>query len=206
MEPVKIGLLGLGTVGGGVVTVLTRNAREIARRAGRGIEIAHAAAREYNPAGITGLDRIGHIGDDAFAVVDDPQVAIVVELIGGYSPARELVLRAIANGKHVVTANKALIARHGNEIFAAAQERGVTVASRRRWPAGSLSSRPCARAWRPTTSSGSRGSSTGPATSSSPRCATRGVTSPMSWRRLRPWGMRRRIRPSTWRASMPPTS
>jgi homoserine dehydrogenase len=126
MKPVKVGLLGLGTVGGGTVTVLARNAREIARRAGRGIEIAHAAAREYNPE-IEGLDRIGRIGDDAFAVVDDPSVQIVVELIGGYSPARELVLKAIANGKHVVTANKALIARHGNEIFAAARERGVMV-------------------------------------------------------------------------------
>jgi len=128
MEPVKIGLLGLGTVGGGVVTVVTRNAREIERRAGRGLRIAHAAAREYNPDAITGLDQIGRIGDDAFAVVDDPEIDIVVELIGGYSPARELVLRAIANGKHVVTANKALIARYGNEIFAAAREKGVVVA------------------------------------------------------------------------------
>ncbi|WP_058553456.1 homoserine dehydrogenase [Thiohalocapsa sp. ML1] len=128
MEPVNIGLLGLGTVGGGTVTVLTRNAAEIARRAGRGIRIAHAAARQYDPERISGLDSIGRIGDDAFAVVDDPDVAIVVELIGGYSPARELVLRAIANGKHVVTANKALIALHGNEIFAAAQEQGVVVA------------------------------------------------------------------------------
>ena len=128
MEPVKIGLLGLGTVGGGTVTVLTRNAGEIARRAGRGIEIAHAAAREYKAEAIDGVDRIGRIGDDAFAVVDDPEVDIVIELIGGYSPARELVLRAIANGKHVVTANKALIALHGNEIFAAAQAQGVTVA------------------------------------------------------------------------------
>ncbi|MBK5964672.1 homoserine dehydrogenase [Thiocystis minor] len=127
MEPVKVGLLGLGTVGGGTLTVLTRNANEIARRAGRGIEIAHAAARDYNPASIEGLERVGRIGDDAFAVVDDPEIQIVVELIGGYSPARELVLKAIANGKHVVTANKALIARHGNEIFAAARERGVTV-------------------------------------------------------------------------------
>ena len=127
MEPVKIGLLGLGTVGGGTVTVLTRNAREIARRAGRGIEIAHAAARDYNPESIDGLERIGRIGTDAFAVVEDPEVQVVVELIGGYSPARELVLEAIANGKHVVTANKALIARHGNEIFAAARERGVMV-------------------------------------------------------------------------------
>ena len=127
MEPVKIGLLGLGTVGGGTVTVLTRNAAEIARRAGREIRIARAAAMQYNPE-IHGLDQIGLIGNDAFAVVEDPEIDIVIELIGGYSPARELVLKAIANGKHVVTANKALIARHGNEIFAAAREQGVVVA------------------------------------------------------------------------------
>ncbi|QVL49346.1 MAG: homoserine dehydrogenase [Thiocapsa sp.] len=127
MEPVKVGLLGLGTVGGGTVTVLSRNAVEIARRAGRGIEISHAAARDYDPERIHGLEAIGRIGSDAFAVVEDPEVRIVVELIGGYSPALELVLRAIENGKHVVTANKALIARHGNEIFAAARERGVMV-------------------------------------------------------------------------------
>ena len=128
MKPVKIGLLGLGTVGGGTVTVLTRNAEEIARRAGRAIQISHAAAREYNAGAISGLDQIGKISDDAFAVVDDPEIEIVVELIGGYNPALELVLKAIENGKHVVTANKALIAMHGNEIFAAAQARGVTVA------------------------------------------------------------------------------
>jgi homoserine dehydrogenase len=128
MEPVKIGLLGMGTVGGGTVTVLTRNAREIERRAGRGIRIAHAAARQYNPEAISGLDQIGRITDDAFAVVDDPEIDIVIELIGGYSPARELVLKAIENGKHVVTANKALIALHGNEIFAAARAKGVVVA------------------------------------------------------------------------------
>ena len=127
MEPVKIGLLGLGTVGGGTVTVLTRNAAEIARRAGREIHIARAAATQYNP-DIPGLDQIGEIGNDGFALVDDPEIDIVIELIGGYSPARELVLRAIANGKHVVTANKALIARHGNEIFAAARDQGVVVA------------------------------------------------------------------------------
>ncbi len=127
MEPVKIGLLGLGTVGGGTVTVLTRNAAEIARRAGREIHIARAAATQYNP-DIPGLDQIGEIGKDGFALVDDPEIDIVIELIGGYSPARELVLRAIANGKHVVTANKALIARHGNEIFAAARDQGVVVA------------------------------------------------------------------------------
>ncbi|HEB96965.1 MAG TPA: homoserine dehydrogenase [Sedimenticola thiotaurini] len=127
MEPVNVGLLGLGTVGGGTFNVLSRNADEIARRAGRGIRITHAAAREYDPASVPGIESI-RVTDDAFRVVDDPDVEIVVELIGGYSPARELVLQAIANGKHVVTANKALIALHGNEIFAAAQEKGVTVA------------------------------------------------------------------------------
>lgn len=128
MAPVKLGLLGLGTVGGGTVSVLAQNADEIARRAGRELHITHAAAREYDAARIEGLDRIGTLTHDAFAVVNDPAVEIVIELIGGCSPARELVLRAIENGKHVVTANKALIAMHGNQIFAAAEARGVMVA------------------------------------------------------------------------------
>jgi len=127
LKPVRVGLLGLGTVGGGTFNVLRRNAGEIARRAGRGIEITHAAAREYEPAGLPGIDAI-EVGDDAFALVENPDIDIIVELIGGYEPARELVLRAIAGGKHVVTANKALIATHGNEIFAAAQKQGVMVA------------------------------------------------------------------------------
>ncbi|BCO30517.1 homoserine dehydrogenase [Thiohalobacter sp. COW1] len=127
MKPVKVGLLGLGTVGGGTFNVLRRNAAEIARRAGRGIEIVHAAAREYDPARLPGIEGI-QVSDDAFKVVDDPEIDIIVELIGGYSPAKELVLRAIGNGKHVVTANKALIALHGNEIFQAAQDKGVMVA------------------------------------------------------------------------------
>lgn len=128
MTPVKTGLLGLGTVGGGTVSVLARNAAEIARRAGREIRITHAAAKEYDAARIEGLDQIDTLTDDAFAVVNDPAVEIVIELIGGCAPARELVLRAIENGKHVVTANKALIATHGNQIFAAAEARGVMVA------------------------------------------------------------------------------
>jgi len=127
LNPVKVGLLGLGTVGGGTLNVLVRNAAEIARRAGRDIVVTHAAARDYDPESLEDLDGVS-ISDDAFAVVDNPEVDIIVELIGGYSPARELVLKAIDNGKHVVTANKALIALHGNEIFAAAQEKGVTVA------------------------------------------------------------------------------
>ena len=127
MNPVKVGLLGLGTVGGGTLNVLVKNASEIARRAGREILVTHAAAREYRAEGLLGLDKV-KLTDDAFEVVDNPDVDIVVELIGGYSPARELVMKAIDNGKHVVTANKALIALHGNEIFAAAHAKGVTVA------------------------------------------------------------------------------
>ncbi|WP_078120574.1 homoserine dehydrogenase [Thiosocius teredinicola] len=127
MKPVKVGLLGLGTVGGGTLNVLVRNAVEIARRAGREIVVAHAAAREFNRESLDGIDTV-EVTDDAFKVVENPEIDIVVELIGGYSPARELVLKAIENGKHVVTANKALIAMHGDEIFAAAQAKGVTVA------------------------------------------------------------------------------
>ncbi|MFP4079206.1 MAG: homoserine dehydrogenase [Ectothiorhodospira sp.] len=127
MKPVKLGLLGLGTVGGGTVRVLTRNRDEITRRAGRGIEIIAAAARNLDQLG--DLDTSGmHLTEEASEVVNDPQVEVIVELIGGLSPARELVLQAIDQGKHVVTANKALIAHHGNEIFQRAQEKGVMVA------------------------------------------------------------------------------
>jgi homoserine dehydrogenase len=127
VEPVKVGLLGLGTVGGGTVNVLKRNAKEIARRAGRGIVISHAAARDLNKPRI--CDTTGIIlTSDPFAVVNDPAVEIVVELIGGDDLAYDLVMRAIEQGKHVVTANKALIAKHGNEIFAAARDKGVMVA------------------------------------------------------------------------------
>ncbi len=123
--PVKVGLLGLGTVGGGVTRVLARNAEEISRRAGREIIITHAAARNLDTttANLSGLKLTG----EALEVVDDPEVSIIVELMGGYEPARSLGLRALANGKHVVTANKALIARHGNEIFAAARAAGMMV-------------------------------------------------------------------------------
>ncbi len=127
MEPVKVGLLGLGTVGGGTATVLKRNAEEIARRAGRGIVIDYAANLDLSRADELGLGNV-RLTQDAFEVVNDPNIQIVVELIGGYTVARDLVMQAIQNGKHVVTANKALIALHGNEIFAAAQEKGVMVA------------------------------------------------------------------------------
>lgn len=127
MKPVKVGLLGLGTVGGGTVSVLKRNAEEIQRRAGRGIEVVIAAARDLKKARNVDTGNI-QLTTDTQAVVDHPDVEVVVELIGGTTAARDLVLRAINNGKHVVTANKALIARHGNEIFAAAHKKGVMVA------------------------------------------------------------------------------
>ena len=127
MKPVKVGLLGLGTVGGGTATVLSRNAEEIARRAGRGIVIDFAAALDTSRAAELGLSGV-RLSNDAMDVVEDPEIEIVVELIGGYTLAKNLVLQAIQNGKHVVTANKALIALHGNEIFAAAQKKGVIVA------------------------------------------------------------------------------
>ena len=127
MKPINVGLLGIGTVGGGTYTVLRRNAEEIARRAGRPIQICIVADRNLERTRqLTG--GTCRVTEDAFAVVRDPEVDIVVELIGGYDVARELVLQAIDNGKHVVTANKALLARHGNEIFAAAQKKGVMVA------------------------------------------------------------------------------
>jgi homoserine dehydrogenase len=127
MNPVKVGILGLGTVGGGTVNVLSRNAQEIARRAGREIRIVQAAAREIKNRAAFEASSI-HLVTDAATVVRNPGIDVIVELFGGHEPARSLVLEAIANGKHVVTANKALIAVHGNEIFAAAQKKGVIVA------------------------------------------------------------------------------
>ena len=126
MQSVKIGILGLGTVGGGTVNVLTRNAIDISRRAGRDIEIAWAAVRDLDSPTICNTDGIS-LTDDAMEIINNPEIEIVVELIGGTGIARELVMKAIESGKHVVTANKALIALHGNELFAKAQEKGVTI-------------------------------------------------------------------------------
>ncbi len=127
MKPINAGLLGIGTVGGGTWTVLARNREEISRRAGRDIRISVVADKETAKAKkLTGGD--ARVVADAFAVVRDPEVDIVIELIGGTTVAKDLVLAAIQNGKHVVTANKALLATHGNEIFSAAQKKGVMVA------------------------------------------------------------------------------
>ncbi len=127
MNPVRVGLIGLGTVGGGTVNVLRRNEEEIVGRAGRGIQVVQAAARDTAKARICDTAGIA-LTRDAREVVRNPDVEVVVELMGGIEPARELVLEAIELGKHVVTANKALIALHGNEIFARATQRGVMVA------------------------------------------------------------------------------
>jgi homoserine dehydrogenase len=127
MKPINVGLLGIGTVGGGTYAVLKRNAEEIARRAGRPIQVSVVADRNLDRTRRL-TDGSCRVTDDPVAVVCDPDVDIIVELIGGDSVAKELVLQAIANGKHVVTANKALLAKHGNEIFAAAQKQGVMVA------------------------------------------------------------------------------
>ena len=126
MKPIQVGLLGIGTVGGGVFNVLERNQEEITRRAGRGIQIHTVADLDIKRAEELVKGRAKVVGD-ARQVVNNPEIDIVVELIGGYGIAKELVLAAINNGKHVVTANKALLAVHGNEIFAAAQAKGVTV-------------------------------------------------------------------------------
>ncbi len=130
MESIKVGLLGFGTVGSGTFTVLRRNQEEIKRRAGRGIEISRIAVRDPAKALAALGDRASgvEVGSDFEAVVDDPSIAIIAEMIGGTGVARELVLRAIARGKHVVTANKALLAVHGTEIFEAARAKGVMVA------------------------------------------------------------------------------
>jgi homoserine dehydrogenase len=125
LKAINIGICGLGTVGYGSFTVLKNNALDIARRVGAEVKVTHVGARRLRP----GQD-IGSIkkSSDVFAVVNDPNVHIVLELMGGTDVAKELVLTAIANGKHVVTANKALIAQYGNEIFAAATAKNVVVA------------------------------------------------------------------------------
>ncbi|MDB9957902.1 homoserine dehydrogenase [Oceanospirillaceae bacterium] len=125
MKPVRVGICGFGTVGGGTFNVLERNSKEITRRTGRAIVVEQIAQRRPNINCDTGDTSIT---DDIFAVANNPNVDVLIELIGGHEPAKELVLTAIRNGKHVVTANKALIAVHGNEIFEAAAKHNVVVA------------------------------------------------------------------------------
>src|SRR5262245_62174353 len=127
MKPISVGLLGIGTVGGGTWDVLNRNADEIQRRAGRAIRIAVVADKEVQKARHLVKEK-AKVTDDAFSVVRGSEVEIVIELIGGYTVAKDLVLEAIAPGKQVVTANKALLATHGNEMLGRAQKQGGDVA------------------------------------------------------------------------------
>jgi homoserine dehydrogenase len=127
LKPIRVALLGLGTVGGGTIEVLRRNREEISRRAGRDIVVAAASARDLTKERSVSLEGIELVAS-ARAIVSRPDIDIVVELIGGETDARELVLEAIEHGKHVVTANKALLAKHGTEIFARAHAKGVMVA------------------------------------------------------------------------------
>ncbi len=124
IEPIKIGLLGFGTVGSGVANVLARNAEEITRRAGRDIKIVAASVRHLDRANPHNIRLVL----DPQQIVDDPDIDVIIEIMGGYDPAYALVMRALEKGKHVITANKALIATHGNDIFAAAQKAGLMVA------------------------------------------------------------------------------
>ena len=176
MKPINVGLLGIGTVGGGTFNVLARNEAEITRRAGRPIRITKVADKNLELARQVTAGR-AQVTDDAFSVVTDPDIDIVVELIGGYGIARELVMAAIANGKHVVTANKALLAVHGNEIFAAAHAKGVMVA----FEAAVAGGIPIIKAVREGLTANRiqwiAASSTAPPTSSCRRCATRACPS-----------------------------
>jgi homoserine dehydrogenase len=127
VKPISVGLLGIGTVGGGTFAVLRRNQEEITRRAGRAITIKVVADKDLSRARRVVGDA-AEVTADAWSVVGDPEIDIVVELIGGTKVAKDLIMQAIENGKHVVTANKALLAQHGTEIFSAAQRKGVMVA------------------------------------------------------------------------------
>lgn len=125
MEPLKVGICGLGTVASGVINVLKRNQLEISSRAGCSVKVVQVASRRLKDnCDLTGID----FTTDLMAVVNNPEVDVVAELIGGYDLAKDIVCKAIENGKHVVTANKALIAEHGNEIFSLAEKNGVVVA------------------------------------------------------------------------------
>ena len=127
MRPVNVGVIGLGTVGAGTVDLLARNGAEIARRAGRDIKVTHAAVRDLNRARDCAIADI-HLTDDPSVIVGNPEIDVVLELMGGEDTAYEAVSTALLNGKHVVTANKALIATRGNELFEQASRAGLVIA------------------------------------------------------------------------------
>ena len=198
MNPVKVGLMGLGTVGGGTATVLARNAEEIARRAGRGIVISHVAAKNLERVSELGMQGI-RASEDANEVVNDPEVEVVVELIGGYDLARSLILKAIENGKHLVTANKALIAKHGNEIFKAASKKGVMVA----FEAAVAGGIPIIKSMREGLTANRiewlAGIINGTGNFILTEMRDKGETSPRCWPRHSNWATPRQTQPSMWR-------
>ncbi|MDG2140949.1 MAG: homoserine dehydrogenase [Gammaproteobacteria bacterium] len=122
---INVGICGLGTVGGGTLALLNKNSAEISRRVGASLQVSHVATRSLN---YEQVSNIHHSGTDPFAVADDPSVDILIETIGGYDPAFDIVKKALLNGKHVVTANKALVAERGNELFEIAEKKGVVLA------------------------------------------------------------------------------
>ena len=204
MKPIQVGLLGIGTVGSGTFAVLQRNQQEIARRAGRGIEIAMVADLDVERARAIVGEQI-QVVNDARAVIANPDIDVVVELIGGYGIAKALVLEAIAAGKHVVTANKALLAVHGTEIFQAAHDKGVVVA----FEAAVAGGIPIIKALREGLSANQiqwvAGIINGTTTSSCRKCATRAWT--LTWCSKKPsaWATPRPIPPLTSKAWMPRT-
>jgi homoserine dehydrogenase len=205
MSPIRVGLLGIGTVGGGTWDVLKRNASEIRRRAGRAIRISRVADKDLRKARKLAGGK-ARVTGDAWDVVRAPDIDIVVELIGGTGIAKDLVLEAIARGKHVVTANKALLAKHGNRDLRGGAEEGRDGRVRGAVAAAFRSSRRCARAWPPTASSGSPASSTAPPTSSSRNARQGAVLRRRRSPRRRRAATPRPIPPSTSRAWTPRTS
>ena len=169
LKELRVGILGIGTVGGGTYNVLTRNAAEIKRRTGVAINVTQVADRNIGHAKmVTNGNCV--LTTDAFAIVNNPEIDVVVELIGGYTLSKELVLKAIENGKHVVTANKALLALHGNEIFAAAQKAGVIVAFEAAVAGGIPILKRCVKVWVQTILNGLRVILTGRPILYSPKC------------------------------------
>lgn len=167
MKEIKIGLIGFGTIGTGVAKLLQANAGLIADKVGAAVTLKKIADLDITTDRGIELPP-GTLTSNVAEVLDDPEISVVIELIGGYEPAKSFVLRAINNGKHVVTANKALLALHGEEIIRRPRPRGSKSSSKRRSAAASRSSRPSWGTWRRTTSPRCSAFSTAHATTSSP--------------------------------------
>ena len=205
MQPIRIGILGVGTVGGGTVKLLQTNAAEIARRLGREVVITRAASRNLERAQrVCGSDIM--LSTEVADVVTSADVDVVVELIGGTTVAKDAVVAAISNGKHVVTANKKLLAEHGNEIFALAEQNNVMVM----FEAAVAGGIPIIKALREGLAANQiesiAGIINGTAISSSPKCASTAAPLPMCSSRHKSWAMPKPTPLSISKATMPPIS